>query len=210
MFIETSIKDQLKAQRDDRLRVLVVGAGVAGLTLAQLLRQSGLNPVLIERASSSTEPGYMLALMPLVNQAIREIGVWDDYVRESAPFHRYRLHGHRRQLLREYEIDTLLDVDGEYLGIVRGSLIEVLSGQGAPLGHGATLKAMRQTEDLVGRTFHSESGDVEALFDAVIFADGLHSEGRAKLHLCDGPCLFRAAVGGINPFLEAARWADGS
>lgn len=46
MFIETSIEDQLEAQRDDRLRVLVVRVGRAGLTLAQLLRRSGLNPVL--------------------------------------------------------------------------------------------------------------------------------------------------------------------
>lgn len=181
MFIETSIKDQLEAQRADRLRVLVVGAGVAGLTLAQLLRRSGLNPVLIERASSSTEPGYMLALMPLVNQAIREIGVWDDYVAKSVPFHHYRVHGHHGQLLREYEIDTLLDVDGEYLGIMRGSLMEVLSGQGAPIGHSATLKAIRQTADLVEATLRSEAGDVEGVFDAVIFADGLHSDGRAKL-----------------------------
>lgn len=181
MFLETSIEDQLEVQRADRLHVLVVGAGVAGLTLAQLLRRSGLNPVLIERASSSTEPGYMLALMPLVNQAIREIGVWDDYVSQSVPFHRYRVHGHRGQLLREYEIDTLLDVDGEYLGIMRGSLMEVLSGQGAPISHGATLKAIRQTAGVVEATLHSEAGDVEAVFDTVIFADGLHSDGRAKL-----------------------------
>lgn len=181
MFIETSIEDQLEAQRDDRLRVLVVGAGVAGLTLAQLLRRSRLNPVLIERASSSTEPGYMLALMPLVNQAIREIGVWDDYVSQSVPFHHYRLHGHHGQLLREYEIDTLLDVDGEYLGIMRGSLMEVLSGQRAPISHGTTLKAIRQTADVVEATLHSEAAGVEAMFDAVIFADGLHSDGRARL-----------------------------
>jgi 2-polyprenyl-6-methoxyphenol hydroxylase-like FAD-dependent oxidoreductase len=116
MFIETSLEEQVERQRNDRMRVLVVGAGVAGLTLAQLLRRSRLNPVLIERASSSTEPGYMLALMPLVNQAIREIRVWDDYVSQSVPFHHYRLHGHHGQLMREYEIDTLLDVDAENLG----------------------------------------------------------------------------------------------
>lgn len=46
MFIETSIEGQLEAQRDDRLRVPVVGAGVVGLTLARLLRRSGPNPVL--------------------------------------------------------------------------------------------------------------------------------------------------------------------
>jgi 2-polyprenyl-6-methoxyphenol hydroxylase-like FAD-dependent oxidoreductase len=181
MFIETSVEDQLEAQRADRLRVLVVGTGVAGLTLAQLLRRSGLNPVLVERAPSSTEPGYMLALMPLIDQTMRELGIWDDYVSQSVRFHRYRPHGHRGQLLREYEIDTLLDVDGVYRGLARGSLMEVLSGQGAPISHGVTLKAIRQTAGVVEATLHGQSGDVEATFDAVVLADGLHSDGRAML-----------------------------
>ncbi|MDI3471042.1 MAG: hypothetical protein OJF62_003105 [Pseudolabrys sp.] len=181
MFIETSIKEQVERQRHDRMRVLVVGAGVAGLTLAQLLRRSGLSPVLVERASASTEPGYMLALMPLAEQALRELGVWDDYVSRSVPFHRYRPHGHRGQLLREYEIDTLLGAEGEYRGIMRGSLMQVLSGPGAPISHGATLKAIRQAADAVEATLGSEAGDVEAVFDTVIFADGLHSDGRARL-----------------------------
>lgn len=181
MFIETSLKEQVERQLNDKMRVLIVGAGVAGLTLAQLLRRSGLNPVLIERASASTEPGYMLALMPLVDPALRELGVWDDYVSQSVPFHRYRPHGHRGQLLREYEIDTLLDIDGEYRGLARGSLMQVLSGQGAPISHGATLKAIRQTVDAVEATLRGQSGDVETTFDAVVLADGLHSDGRAML-----------------------------
>jgi threonine dehydrogenase-like Zn-dependent dehydrogenase len=41
MLEATSIQTQLAAAGDDRLRVLVVGAGVAGLTVAQLLRARG-------------------------------------------------------------------------------------------------------------------------------------------------------------------------
>lgn len=63
MFIETSLQEQVERQRGDRLRVLVVGGGVAGLTLAQLLRRGGLNPVLVERTPDNAEAGYMLALM---------------------------------------------------------------------------------------------------------------------------------------------------
>ncbi len=181
MFIETSLQEQMESQRHDRLRILVVGAGVAGLTLAQLLRRGGLNPVLVERAPDNSEAGYMLALMPLVDPAMQALGVREEYRARSVPFHRYRLHGHRGPLLREYEIDTLLDAYGDYRGLARGELLEVLATRGAPISHGATLKTMRQTERAVETVLQDDKGTVEATFDAVVLADGLHSEGRAKL-----------------------------
>jgi threonine dehydrogenase-like Zn-dependent dehydrogenase len=48
MLEATPIQAQLADARGDPLRVLVVGAGVAGLTVAQLLRAQGLHPVLVE------------------------------------------------------------------------------------------------------------------------------------------------------------------
>lgn len=181
MFIETSLQEQVERQRSDRLRVLVVGGGVAGLTLAQLLRRGGLNPVLVERAPDNAEAGYMLALMPLVDPAIQALGVREEYRAGSVPFHRYRLHGHRGPLLREYEIDTLLDAYGDYRGLSRGELLEVLSTHGAPISHGATLRTIGQSAQTVETVLQDGSGTVEATFDAVVLADGLHSENRAKL-----------------------------
>jgi 2-polyprenyl-6-methoxyphenol hydroxylase-like FAD-dependent oxidoreductase len=181
MFIETSLQKQVERQKDDRLRVLIVGGGVAGLTLAQLLRRGGLNPVLVERAPDNADAGYMLALMPLVDPAMQALGVREEYRSRSVPFHRYRLHGHRGPLLREYEIDTLLDAYGDYRGLARAELLEVLSAHGAPISHGATLKTMRQTSGTVEAVLQDGSGTVEATFDTVVLADGLRSEGRAML-----------------------------
>jgi len=181
MFMETSLKEQVEKQRADRLRVLVVGAGVAGLTLAQLLRRGGLNPVLVERAPDNADEGYMLALMPLVDPAMQALGIKDEYRARSVPFHRYRLHGHNGPLLREYEIDTLLDAYGDYRGLARGELLEVLATHGAPISHGATLKTLRQTAEVVEAVLQDGTGTVEATFDAVVLADGLHSGSRAML-----------------------------
>jgi 2-polyprenyl-6-methoxyphenol hydroxylase-like FAD-dependent oxidoreductase len=181
MFVEMSLQEQVERQKGDRLRVLVVGAGVAGLTLAQLLRRGGLNPVLVERAPDNTDAGYMLALMPLVDPAIQALGLREEYRSRSVPFHHYRLHGRHGPLLREYEIDTLLDAYGDYRGLARGELLEVLATHGAPISHGATLKSMRQTAESVETVLQDGNGTVEAAFDAVVLADGLHSEGRAML-----------------------------
>ena len=105
MFIETSLQEQIEGQKGDRLRVLVVGAGVAGLTLAQLLRRGGLNPVLAERAPDNADAGYMLALMPLVDPAMQALGVREEYRSRSVPFQHYCLHGHHGPLLRETHRD---------------------------------------------------------------------------------------------------------
>lgn len=181
MFIGESLQQQFNRMRDDPIRVLIVGAGVAGVTLAQLLRADGLHPVLVERASDHDEAGYMLALMPFVDPAMRRLGVQQPYHEQSVGFHRYRLHGRRGQLLREDDVDVLLGRYGDYRGLSRDALMQVLASNGAPVSYGTTLEAIRQTPSSVQATMRSGDASVEGEFDAVVFADGLHSASRALL-----------------------------
>ncbi|MEZ5267743.1 MAG: NAD(P)-binding protein [Microthrixaceae bacterium] len=55
-----------RATDGSRQRILVVGAGIAGATLAALLRRRGEAVALIERAGPLADEGYMLGMMPLV------------------------------------------------------------------------------------------------------------------------------------------------
>jgi len=48
----------------DGVKTLIIGAGMAGLTLAARLCQQGRDPVIIER-STSIEGGYALGLYPV-------------------------------------------------------------------------------------------------------------------------------------------------
>src|SRR5699024_10506860 len=97
MFTPVPLPQQLPACANDPLRVLVVGAGIGGTTAAQLLRSRGLHPVLIDRMTTLEDAGYLLALRPMVDAAIDELGVRDSYVAASTHIDRYRVLNHRGQ-----------------------------------------------------------------------------------------------------------------
>ncbi|MEU3961992.1 FAD-dependent monooxygenase [Streptomyces buecherae] len=120
MLEHTSLDRRLEAVASDRPRVLVVGAGAAGLTLAQLPRRQGLHPVLVEKAALDGAAGYMLALMPLADPVLDALGALDAYLRHSTPTRRYRIRGRHGQPLREYPVDRLPSEAGHDRGISRG------------------------------------------------------------------------------------------
>jgi FAD-dependent urate hydroxylase len=45
------------------MRVLIVGAGIAGLTLSALLRQKGIKPQIVDRASGFAQAGYKIGVI---------------------------------------------------------------------------------------------------------------------------------------------------
>ncbi|WP_404436656.1 FAD-dependent monooxygenase [Microbacterium aerolatum] len=209
MLIATALQDQLDAQREDRLRVLIAGAGVAGLTLTALLRKQGLHPVLIERMPRMEHPGYMLALMPTVDPALNDLGVHDDYLARSAPLARYSFRSHRGRTLRTDDLGALLQIHGDYQGIDRGALIEVLSSGGCPVSFDTTLTA-------IDHEVWFNSGE-RATFDLVVAADGIHSRTRDLLDVGEVATLDTGWAGwvtwsdalGDDPALGEELWGDG-
>jgi 2-polyprenyl-6-methoxyphenol hydroxylase-like FAD-dependent oxidoreductase len=181
MLRSTPLGNQLEAVRGDRLRVLVIGAGIAGLTLTQLLRRDGLHPVLIERSGPEAPSGYMLALMPLVDPVLAELGLTDEYRARSVRMDRYRIRDRHGALTREYAMGRLLDTYGDYRGISRGELMELLSSRGGTVVNDTTVEALHQDAAEVTATFRTPEGEAEAAFDAVIAADGLHSSTRGLI-----------------------------
>ena len=178
MFTPTTVEKQYDQAESDDLKVLVVGAGIAGVTAAQLLRRSGRHPVLIERAHAASAAGYMLALMPMVDAAIDDLGVRDSYRAASVSLERYAVHGHTGRKLREDSMGAILARFGDYRGIARGELLEVLSGDGCPVAFGSTVTELRETSDAV-EVSSSTAGVSQWLeFDLVIIADGIGSATR--------------------------------
>lgn len=194
MLTPTPLQQQLDAQKHDRLRIVIAGAGVAGLTLAALLRTQGLHPVVIERMPQMEHPGYMLALMPTVDQALKDIGVHDEYLARSTPLVRYAFRSHRGRTLRSDNLGVLLRVHGDYQGIDRGGLIDVLTADGCPVAFDTTIANIDDGDV----TF--SSGD-RSSFDLVVAADGIHSRTRDLIDVGDVSKLDTGWAGWVT-------WAD--
>lgn len=171
---------QVAAQQGDRLRVLVVGAGMAGVTLARLLREQGLHPVVAERARAGTGHGYMLGMLPFVDPVVRRLGVEPDYLGRSVGMRRYVVRGRGGRHLRTYRLDAAVEPFGHYRGIERGTLLELLAGERLPVAFDTVAERFEGSGPVVVDLL--EHGTRRTLtVDAVIGADGVHSGVRDLL-----------------------------
>lgn len=181
MLTSVPIQDQYAAAELDEIKILIVGAGIAGVSAAQMLRKDGRHPVLVERNADNDHPGYMLALMPMVDRLLDDLGVHDLYRENSTAFEKYGLHGHRGKLIRVDEMGRLLSPFGEYRGISRGKLLNVLSQNSCDVSFDTTLAEMKIQENQRLVQLKTDGVIRDFLFDLVIVADGVHSETRKYL-----------------------------
>src|SRR5690554_5941972 len=186
MLTATPLDQQYADARGDGVRTMVVGAGIAGITVAQLLRQQGSHPVLIERSRDGGHPGYMLALMPVVDGAIDDLGIRDLYRSNSTPLNWYNFHSSSGREGRRDSLEKILARYGDYRGIGRGELIETLTSDGCDVSFDTTVAAIDEHPDATTVILTSGGQDVTLDFDLVIVADGIHSSTR-QLALGDRP-----------------------
>ncbi|MGO3021780.1 MAG: FAD-dependent oxidoreductase [Brevibacterium sp.] len=212
MIIAAMVDDQLKHVSPEEPRILIVGAGIAGITLAQLLRARGMHPVLIDRSPDSrrmigdNRAGYMLALMPMVDPIIDELECREAYLGASVGIDRYIAHAHNGKVLRQDHLGDLLADFGDYRGISRSALLDVLTDDDCPIAFGTTVTGLSDdgaTVNLVqdsrseqhrGRRQRNLGQEAALAFDAVVIADGMNS--RTRRLLTGGPAATATSESG--------------
>ena len=167
-------------QQRDGLRVLIVGAGIAGLTLAALLARQGKTPVVVDRRIDGADLGYGISLWPHGSRVLHALGVHDAFAAQSEPMLRYTARDGRGRVISTSAMPQSISRFG-HLGIIaRAELIALLEQTlgGVDQRRGVGIDSLTQAQDHVDVRL----GDgAEASFDLVVGADGIHSRVRELL-----------------------------
>ena len=162
------------------MRTLIVGAGIAGLTLAGLMARQGQSPVVIDRRPDGAGLGYALALWPHGSRVFHALGVHEKFVAASEPMQTYVAEGATGELLTRSPLPHSIASYG-HLGIIpRADLLGMLRGalDGVDVRDGVSIVGLTQTQNHVEVDF--DDGTAET-FDLVVGADGIHSRVRTLL-----------------------------
>lgn len=159
------------------MRTLIVGAGIAGLTLANFLARRGELPVVVDRRLAGADLGYGLTLWPHGSRVFHGLGMHQDFVNRSAPMRGYVARDGAGRRLTSSPMPESIAAYG-HLGLIpRSELLDLLH-QGVPgieVRDGVSIERLTQDADLVDVRFDDDTRDT---FDLVIGADGIHSRVR--------------------------------
>lgn len=163
----------------ENIKVLIVGAGVAGLTMANLLVQHGIEPTIVEweKEGDYNRSGYMLGLLPLGGRVFNELGLRDEYFSKSIQMDLYNVHSADGKMIRSYPLEFINKQYGSYRGISRIDLIDLLLERlnCQQILFDTSVTGLVQGENEAEVRFSNEKTEV---FDVVVIADGMHSESR--------------------------------
>ncbi|MFI6179876.1 FAD-dependent oxidoreductase [Nonomuraea sp. NPDC051191] len=174
-------KEEFAGARGGRTarRVIVVGAGIAGLAAALRLRQAGWRPLVVERAPARRKGGYAVVFSGVGAAAAGRMGVLPALqARHVGGFDLayLRADGRPRFTVPRPTVGRLLGDGG--LALLRGDieavLYEAVRDQ-AEIRFGATVTGVRQDAGGVDVTFGDGSSERA---DLLVGADGLHSSVR--------------------------------
>lgn len=197
------------------MRVLIAGAGIAGLTAAACLHRVGIEAVVLDAVGELRPLGVGINLLPHAVRELNELelgaALADCAIATSAAVHLDRFGNHIWSEPRGLAAGHPWPQYSVHRGELQGLLLDLVRRR---LGDDAV------REGMVLQSFAEEAGGVRCQFldraagavveetaDVLIGADGLHSTVRAQLHPDEGGPLWNGirmwrGVSEIRPFLD--------
>ncbi|KAM0259176.1 hypothetical protein ACHAPA_010852 [Fusarium lateritium] len=167
------------------LRIVVIGAGIGGLTAAIFLRRQGHRVTLLEQSRFANEVGAAMHLAPNANGLLRRIGILAENIGANA-FERITEFNAKNEVLRDADItESNKQWQHPWHLVHRVRLHQELKRAAtSPAGPGtpAELRTSSRVVDVDTSTatvFLEDGNQLQG--DLVIGADGVHSRSRQKV-----------------------------
>jgi 2-polyprenyl-6-methoxyphenol hydroxylase-like FAD-dependent oxidoreductase len=154
----------------------VVGAGVAGLTVAARLIRAGRPVRVVEQERFRSDRGYAIGLYPLGTRVIDELGLGAALEARSLAVGRYRLADVDDAEIQSFDMSALTSAAGPMRMLERAALLEILGrGSSGRVSYGVRVRSLVEEDASVSVSFTDGSS---GSFDALIACDGAASETR--------------------------------
>ncbi len=164
------------------LDILVVGAGIGGLTAAIALRRDGHRVTVIERDPEWSVYGVGIIQQGNVLRAMQQLGLLEDYLAAAVGFDFVAVHAPDGTMVAKVPSPRLVEGCPANVGIGRRALHEVLGNRAIALGAEVRLGVVTQSLEAEGdKVTVAFSDGRTGQFDLVVGADGVHSQIRERL-----------------------------
>ncbi len=162
------------------MKVLIIGGGVAGLTLAGLLQRRGFAPRLVEKAPAFGKVGYVIVIWPSGSRVLKGLGAYEKLLEEGCQFTNYYISNYKGKVIKTYTIDPVAEKYGPIISIYRPELIDTLLASVNPefIDMNTTVDKIEQGTDTA--EVHFSDGSSEQ-YDLVIGCDGVRSKTREQI-----------------------------
>ncbi|ASQ44570.1 tetracycline destructase [Legionella clemsonensis] len=162
------------------IKILVVGAGIAGPAICYWLKRFGFSPVLIEKYASIRKGGQALDIRGIATHLARVMGIYDQICDRRTRIECGRFVDSAGKVLHEEHGEKFGFRQDDEVEILRGDLVEILMKTIAdvPCYFNKSIISMQQNADKVIVKF--KDGKIEN-YDIVIGADGIHSATRRMI-----------------------------
>lgn len=190
--------------------VIIVGAGIGGLTLALSLHQAGIACRVFEAVPELRPLGVGINLMPHASKELGELGLLGELDKVAVQTRESVFFTHHGQLIYREPAGTALGYPWPQYSIHRGDLQTVLlEAARRRLGHdsvqcGHKCVGFEQSEEGVAVSFIDPEGGALAPVRGriVVGCDGVHSALRKHLYPHEGPPRYS----GVNMWRGTACW----
>jgi 5-methylphenazine-1-carboxylate 1-monooxygenase len=194
-----------------KMDVLIIGAGIGGLTLALSLHDVGISCRIFEVAPIMKPLGVGINLLPHAMRELDDLGLEPAIAargietREVSFYNRFGQHifTEPRGRFAGYDWPQYSIHRGDLQALLLEAVRERLGPDALLTGH-RFVDAEQSVDGVVARFQHSETGDTlpSARGDVLVGCDGIRSTLRARLHPGDGPLIYS----GITMWRGITRW----